>query len=129
MLTTFIFRLPIGVHIRAHDQIYDWEVVPPAPGQKKAQAFGQGATVAHFEAAMSKMADYFGPDRVRFFVASNLPAAKQLMQGRFEGSIALYGEESRSSRDGIQFALMEFLLLSQTSLILHTFGSTFAMEV
>lgn len=117
------------MHIRTHDRQYDWEVVPPGPGQNEAQAFGDGATVAQFQAVMHNMTKYFGLGRLRFFVASNDPEAKRYMHGKFEGCIALFGDDGRSSRDGMQFALMEFLLLSKTALILHTFGSTFAMEV
>ena len=109
--------------------MFDWEVVPPAPGQNTAQPFGGGATLGHFESNMAKLSEHFGADRVRFFVASNDPEAKRYMQGKFKGTIAIFGDDNRSSVDGMQFALIEFLLLSKTSLILHTFGSTFAMEV
>lgn len=36
--------------------------------------------------------------------------------------------DSRSSGDGIFFALLEWLILSQSSLIVNTYGSSFAME-
>lgn len=94
-----------------------------------ARAFGEGASAGDFESNMALMAQYFGRDRVRFFIASNDPDTKRYLQGKFEGSIALFGEDSRSSTGGMQFALMELLVLARTSLILHTFGSTFAMEV
>ena len=31
--------------------------------------------------------------------------------------------------DGIQFALMEWLILAESSMVIHTLGSTFAQEV
>ena len=75
------------------------------------------------------METYFGADRLRFFIASNMPDVKRHMQRTFKDSIAIFGDDSRSSRDGVQFALLEFILLSHTSLLIHTFGSSFAVEV
>lgn len=43
-----------------------------------------------------------------------------------DASAGLY---SRSSKDGIILALIEWLVLAECSLILHTYGSSFAMEV
>jgi hypothetical protein len=61
-------------------------------------------------------------------VASNFPDAKTHMQHRFKDSIAIFGDERRNSVEGVQFALLEFLLLSRTALLIHTLGSTFAEE-
>ena len=38
------------------------------------------------------------------------------------------GEYDRSSGEGIYFALIEWLLLARSSLILNTYGSSFAVE-
>lgn len=40
-----------------------------------------GATVGDFESAMRSILNHFGPDRVRFFIASNMPEAKSYLQG------------------------------------------------
>ncbi len=46
----------------------------------------------------------------------------------FKDSICLDGVLERHSVDGVKFAMVEWLLLSRSDLILHTYGSSFAME-
>ena len=76
----------IGVHIRLHNQLYDWEVVPPSPmNPSKSTAFGEGATIDDFIEHMKNIQNhlYFEDssgnrrNTVRFFVASNEERAKQ----------------------------------------------------
>lgn len=121
-------RLMVGIHVRDDVPGYDWAVVPPAQGGSTAQTFSESASIRQFESAMRSVEDYFGSNRVRFFIASNNPDAKVYLRDRFTSSVALMGDFSRSTSDGIKFALMEWLILAESSMIIHTFGSTFAEE-
>jgi hypothetical protein len=80
----------IGVHVRIHDAIYDWEVVPPGPGETKASAFGEATTLDHFRLQMDSIQRVFSsshthsespppPPSHRFFIASNDPEAKSAL--------------------------------------------------
>eukprot|EP01041_Mallomonas_annulata_P008423 gene8423-17367_t len=100
--------LMIGIHYRAHDPRFDWEVVPPKMGDDTAQAFGVGATVEDFERVMRSIQSNFAIDteqsnkyrivpKVRFFVASNDLAAKQYLLRQFPDSIAIMGDGGRDS--------------------------------
>ena len=72
---------------------------------------------------------------VRFFVASNDQATKDYFIAHFPAAIALAGptsiggeRHSRATPANIRFALIEWLLLARSTLILHTYGSSFAEE-
>jgi hypothetical protein len=141
--TYFRDKVMIGVHYRAHDKVQDWEVVPPLEGQTSAMPFGVGATLQDFELYMKNMQSAFTTTSTtmtgensttvsattsRFFIASNSPEAKQYFASKFPDSIFISGDYRRDSRDGILFALLEWLLLSQSALLLNTYGSSYAME-
>ena len=92
----------IGVHIRIHDEVYDWKVVPPSPGcfslvpsltsgevdsERKATAFGEKTKLADFRAQMISIQEKLGRSSTqyptsqhgspRFFIASNDMATKR----------------------------------------------------
>jgi hypothetical protein len=69
-----------------------------------------------------------GAERVRFFIASNDAGAKEQLLAQFPDAVSLNGEQSRTERAGIVFATIEWLLLSESSLVLHTHGSSFGVE-
>lgn len=128
--------LMVGIHYRSHDDVQDWEVVPPFDDTKSARKFGDGATFDVFEQVMASMTSYFsnrsesGVNSLRFFVASNLDDAKERLLQNFPNSISLRGGDyARHTREGIHFALVEWLLLSECALIINTYGSSFAVEV
>eukprot|EP01031_Cornospumella_fuschlensis_P028177 gene28177-34025_t len=136
MQSYFDEYIPIGIHIRIHEDTYDWAVVPPR-FTKTAHEFGHGATLDDFMSVMEKMQRHFevkddeGIKRslVRFLIVSNNQTAKDAIQNRFGPlAVALQGPLGRDSSDGMLFALIEFLALSRTSLIVHTHYSSFAQE-
>jgi hypothetical protein len=131
--------LMVGVHYRAHEETQDWEVVPPLAGQDHATKFGHGASLEDFVSAMNSIEHKFathtststGPRRhtgVRFFIASNDDTAKDYFLDHFPNAVSIRGEYSRNSSEGIQFALLEWLLLASSDLVLNTYGSSFAVE-
>ena len=141
--TYFRDKVMIGVHYRAHDRSQDWEVVPPLDGQTSAVPFGVGATLQDFQRYMSDIEAAFttnstiGDDDAavvvsnkasRFFLASNSQEAKEFFAMTFKDSVFMAGDYSRSSKEGIHFALLEWLLLSRSALIINTYGSSYAME-
>ena len=141
--TYFRDKIMIGVHYRAHDRSQDWEVVPPLDGQTSAVPFGVGATLQDFQRYMSDIETAFttkstvgeGDAAVvvsskasRFFIASNSQEAKEFFAMTFKDSVFMAGDYSRSSKEGIHFALLEWLLLSRSALIMNTYGSSYAME-
>jgi hypothetical protein len=129
----FANQVMVAIHIRMHDDIQDWAVVPPGPGQEYAGKFGDGATVADFTGAMSRIMKHFrcGANRycpVRFFVASNAMEEKRQVLSQFPDSVSINCDLSRESFDGIQCAFIEWLVISRAGLIIHTYGSSFAEE-
>jgi hypothetical protein len=129
-------NIVIGVHYRAHNSSQDWDVVPPQAGGTRAMPFGEGASPERFIEEMEKVQRRFtrtlsnGEKQVgcRFFIASNSEEAKAKFIQRFSRSIALTGEVDRMQQEGLRFALVEWLLLSECSFILNTYGSSFAVE-
>ena len=68
----------IGVHVRIHDKLYDWEVVPPAPdGGDKATAFGEATKLEDFLTQMVSIEQRLisshpnAKPSHRFFILSN----------------------------------------------------------
>lgn len=131
----FSNNIMIGVHIRMYDPKFDWEIVPPRNGLHKASAFGDGASVEDFKSILNQIKTQFTIEvndkpltNCRFLIASNSESIKKYFLHEFPGSIAISGEQKRESRDGITLALLEFLLLSKSALIINTYGSSFAVE-
>lgn len=128
--TYFRNRMMIGVHVRVHDPDQDWAVVPPLTSggsEDRAVLFGEGATIEHFTTYMRQIDENFGGN-ARFFIASNEPSAKSRLLAAFPDAMVLGGDYSRESPEGIAFALIEWLILAESALILHTHGSSFAVE-
>jgi hypothetical protein len=153
----FQSHIMVGVHFREFDPHFDWNVVPPV-GSDRAGKFGDGAEFERFEALMGALHNNFhlksvqlqqrglygaamatGPDgkptpmlrnNVRFYVASNSDAAKERFLGVFPDAVTLSGGDSggRSHSDGMRLAVVEWLLLARCSLIINTYGSSFAAE-
>jgi hypothetical protein len=107
--------------------VQDWAVVPPQPGDSHAVKFGDGATLKDFERTMELVQNKL-KNNCRFFVSSNSDEAKQALLSRFPDAVALYGDLSRHRSEGLQFALIEWLLLARCDLVLNTHGSSFAVE-
>ena len=133
-------HLMVGIHYRSHDNIQDWEVVPPYDdSSNSAKKFGDGARLEDFEMVMSSLHNHFnvrskeqieGKLKLKFFIASNTEDAKDFLTTKFPQAISLRGGDyDRQSTEGIQFALLEWLLLSECALIINTYGSSFAVEV
>lgn len=134
----FTKNIPVGIHVRMHDRRYDWEVVPPGLGSSLATAFGEGATTEHFITVMKTIENHFrvktlsnenpAPSLIRFFIASNDEKVKKELVEHFPNAISLTGTLSREDPQGIEMALIEWLILSRTELIVNTYGSSFAVE-
>lgn len=132
--THFANKVMVGVHYREHDATQDWAVVPPLLGDPTDKAFGEGATIEDFISTMKQIqtavtyTDIEGNLRsnVRFFIAANSEAAKRQFCEAFPTAIAFSGDHHRESDTGMQLAFYEWLMLSRSALILHTYGSTFA---
>jgi hypothetical protein len=126
-------RLMVGFHIRWHDKLHDWEIVPPMMdndvGGARALPFGEGATVADFTAVMQQILSHYPADSVRFLVTSNNALIKDDILSRFgEAVVTINGPLDRTSREGMDFAALEFFALARSDLVVHTYGSTFAEE-
>lgn len=152
----FAGSIVVGVHIRAYGTAYDWEVVPPErlhhatmanESSSAALRFDQVGSIADFVRAMSDIAVRI--PSVMFFVASNNPLVNDEIRSLYlhpENIIyrpalsyrdCAQGDEvcveklyeGRTSIRSVQAALADFLLLAQSSIIVHTRGSSFAREV
>ena len=144
----------LGVHIRAFDEIYDWEVVPPivqnTKTSSKALRFDETGSISNFLSIASKFLEKF--PGAQLFISSNSQLAIQevksaLMNARVLSSENYFsfcvstkhfvcdsniligaGETSRASVQNVQSALIDFLLLSKSTLLVHTRSSSFARE-
>lgn len=138
--------LVIGVHIRMHDKQQDWRVVPPMSKGTEALEFGDGAGIVEFDRVM-KMVDNALSNNAhsetddtsshqtstaklhKFFLASNSKIIKDYFAARFENMISIATPNyARNSTEGMFFAFLEWLLLSEADLVINTYGSTFAVE-
>jgi hypothetical protein len=144
----------IGIHYRHHDPVQDWEIVPPLTSSTHAKAFGDGAPVEVFTSFMQAIQNHFTTTTTKttlinnninnnkennitilnsnFFIASNNEMIKKQLLDLFPTSVTIISDNdqssSRTTLNGIKLAVIEFLLLSKTSLIINTYGSTFAVE-
>ena len=106
------------------------------------KGFGDGATVEHFVRVLTDIQNTFTISQesdsiqnkenhvlVKFFIASNTLSVKQQILESFP-SIAIMDPlvGDRSTVEAMRLALIEWLMLSRSSLIIHTFGSSFAVE-
>ncbi len=128
----FSNKLIVGIQIRQHDPIHDWNVVPPDGTSTEAAPFGYGATVYDFEKVMNSINNKLrmpsNATQHTFFLASNSPDSKEYLLSKFANLITLRSENySRNSTDGIYHAFLEFLMLARSDFVVNTYGSTFAV--
>jgi hypothetical protein len=141
MVNYFNDKMMISVHIREHDPLFDWEVVPPlgntADGQpRSASKFGEGLTLNDFVDVMRKIEaklSYKSNGQIthfhKFYIASNSVTVKETMLQIFPSAVSLNSDDySRQTTTGVFFAFIEWLLIAQSSLIINTHGSSFAVE-
>lgn len=131
-------RRVIGIHVRAFDAVYDWAVVSPSAGpapdkqSNKSIRFDEASPIEAFIDIMRQILDY--EPSTMFFVASNSISAKIMIHNQFPGNVvSVYPAESsgipnRDSLSGMSFALVEFFILGEASIIIHSRGSSFARE-
>ena len=120
-------HLMVGVHYRVHREEFDWAVVPPLLDTDTSLKFSEGASLEDFKTTMTELLT--AKPHIRFFFASNDVDAKEDILNIFQDKVViLRGSDSRSSVEGIQFALLEWLTLSRAQLVLHTYGSSFGQE-
>lgn len=129
----FSNQVMVAIHIRVHDPVQDWEVVPPGSGEKYAGKFGEGASVQEFYDIMMQIQRHFRCETgkfcpMRFFIASNGIQEKQQILSHFPEAISINCDLSRDTYDGIQCAFIEWLVISRAGMIIHTYGSSFAEE-
>jgi hypothetical protein len=132
----------VGIHYRDHDQTHDWEIIPPPTssnenqGSQKALKFGDGATIDDFVHIMSAIERHFSHvnaegnliTTVRFYIASNNMTIKQIFLEKFPSAITIYGDHNRMSDEGIKLALIDWLMLSESAMIINTYGSSYSQE-
>lgn len=145
-------QVVVGVHIRVHNQMYDWPMVAMA-GATEAKRLGEDIPITHYASVMQRIFRHFGvpehsekviedqgesdvkqlplKSRVRFYLISNDDDTKaQLLEYVPGGNVffAKLHDYSRSSVEGIQCALIDFLLIARSQLIIQTYGSSFSLE-
>lgn len=140
--TYFNTHLMVGVHYRDHDKAHDWEIIPPpmsseeVEGYQRALKFGEGASVDDFVQIMRSIENQFSyvdssgnlVSTVRFYIASNNVTIKQIFLEKFPTSVAISGDHNRMSNEGIKLALIDWLMLSESAMIINTYGSSYSQE-
>ena len=133
MSTYFADKIMVGIHIRTHDAKYDWAVIPPRSPMDDdgrpatALEFGTGASINDFIRVLAGIHARFGL-LARFFIASNDMNMKNTILTAYPTSLALDVPYNRHNVEGMRSALVEWLLLTRASLLVNTYGSTFAVE-
>jgi hypothetical protein len=138
MINHFNNVLLIGIHIRMHDSIQDWKVVPPLNGNK-ALEFGDGASLEDFDNIMTninnKLSHYntstnlLEEPRHKFYLASNDHNIKSYFVGKYSNIVSIGNSiNDRNDPSSIKHALIDWLILSKSDLIINTYGSSFASE-
>lgn len=147
VMAMFEGKLMIGVHYRAFDHVFDWELVAPASlvdsfhdPNPRATSFEESGSIESFISIMRDIHSHFSYEFVdenevkrvgnncRFFIASNDMNKKLLLGHSFEDSVMLQGEHTRAFSDSVVLAVVEWFVLSESSLIVHHYGSSFAAE-
>eukprot|EP01039_Chlorochromonas_danica_P010767 gene10767-11967_t len=131
----FASSIPVGVHIRTHNPLFDWAIIPPKQGTQ-ALRFGETSNTSVFIDLMKTIQKHFNGQSkennnfVKFFVASNSHTVKEELVSVFgvNAAVALIGDAHRNSSDGMMFAFHEWLILSHCELLINSWGSTFALE-
>lgn len=120
-------RLWIGLHVRRYDTRHDWPVVPPQDDSQLSVTFNDVASLAlHLDTAASVLSKHAG---ARVFIASNDANAKLQALARFsDRAVTLSHDLHRDSPAGVRAAFLEWLILAECALVLHTFGSSFGEE-
>lgn len=139
-------KIMIGVHVRVHDPMHDWSVVPPQGGGKDAMQFNESASNDDFRKVLQDIDDHFtytttttstttsttttSVDKMhKFFISSNSGESKSFLISHFPDSVSLVlPNYNRSDVDGMWYGFIEWVLLSNCDLLINTYGSTFAVE-
>jgi hypothetical protein len=118
----------VSLHYRVHREEFDWAVVPPMlESGLNAVTFDESAGLTKFEQVVRQIMPK--QPHARFLFVSNDADAKEHMISTFGDQVViLRGSLSRSDVAGMQFALLEWLFLAESDLIVHTYGSSFAQE-
>ncbi len=120
----------IGVHIRAFDESHDWAVVAPdaAATTQRSLRFDEASPLSAFIFLLENMFRY-NPN-LTIFLASNSASAKSFVVNKFPMGkiVALADNFNRSHKEGIFSALVDFFLLAQSDVVIHSRGSSFARE-
>jgi hypothetical protein len=133
----FSKHILIGIHYRAHEENFDWQVVPPRVQQTEANKFGQGANEQDFERLMTLIDRKFTyidkngqvHKTYKFYIATNSPQSKDFFHDKFpETSVSINETLIRSSAKGSLYSLVDWLMLSKAAIIINTYGSSFATE-
>lgn len=122
--------------------MFDWEIIPPITGdwfdpnvKRKALKFGDEATLEDFiqymnqiELKFSYMVDNQRIQTSKFFIASNSAEVKIELVKMFPSAVTIHGVQERVSTEGMLLAFIDWLLLSESSLIINHYTSSFATE-
>ena len=126
--SSLVGNVVVGVHVRATKQENDW---PSVAYDGTFLSFDEVAPLEQIYARMKEVWE-FRPN-VKFYVASNDGSVKSALMDSFPRGVCFgirlqEGSLVRDTTEGIQMAVAEFILLSRTELVVHTFGSSFAQE-
>ena len=127
-LRTFLKeKMVFGLHIRVFDEKYDWPVVPPQNSSSTAVRWDDVAPAKlHVDAAKQLLTRH---PRAYVFVCSNdLATAETVVNALKPRAFSIHHVHNRNSLDGVLAGLLDFLVLAESTLILHTFGSSFGEE-
>ncbi|GMI10850.1 hypothetical protein TrLO_g15790 [Triparma laevis f. longispina] len=144
----------VGVHVRATDEKHDWPVVAPQygllnssglvtqggeeSGENKSGTWEEFAGVDLFRNIMKEMkgGGRGGGEDVKFLLFSNSKKMKKQIVDWFPKNTVFalnYDDDKeglmeRDNVTGVREALLDFALLSETRIIVHSFGSSFGEE-
>ena len=130
-------RLVVGIHVRRTDPRHDWPTVASEPKNNNYVNFDDVISVQDFAKVMVKITKHV-PNAI-FYVATNSVETKHKINQLQHRSLPalknklffLDTHESMLNRNtliGMKLSIIDFFILSQTELIISTYGSSFGQE-
>ena len=130
-------RLVVGIHVRRTDPRHDWPTIASDPENINYADFNDVISVDDFVNVMEKISKHV-PNAI-FYIATNSVNTKERINKIQHRSLPILKNKlffldtppnmlNRNTLIGMKLSIIDFIILSQTELIVSTYGSSFGQE-
>jgi hypothetical protein len=130
-------RLVVGIHVRRTDPRHDWPTIASEPENINYANFDDVISVDDFANVMVKISKHV-PNAI-FYIATNSVNTKERIKKLQHRSLPTLKNKlffldtpanmlNRNTLIGMKLSIIDFIILSQTELIISTYGSSFGQE-